>query len=288
MKLYYNCRKFFIISLLSFAVVLTGFFDLPRAQRVSSDQRVAVITFHAVSKDFEPNPTVISQDELEKTFQLMQQRGYRPINLEQFHGFIDGKIGVPQKAVLITFDDGYEDNFLLAYPMAQKYNFPAVIFAVAKWFSDYPRPEPHRPHLSADQAKTLMAKGLWSIAGHSYDGHRKVSGEKGPGSFYTTMVADNVYRESDLEYKARLWTDVSLTAFTLEKFGVKPVDFAFPYGSYNDTIKEILLKSGYKYFYTNDPGLNSPGQDPKHIFRLSSAPTADENLALLDYYFGNQ
>ncbi len=297
MKAWLNSNKYVIIYLIFLTVALTGFINISRtggqatilAQETSS-QKAAVLTFHAVSAGLEANPAVISQNELEKTFQLMLQNGYHPINLAQFHGFLDGgKSGVPEKAVLVTFDDGYEDNFLLAYPTAQKYRIPAVVFPVTKWFADYPRPEPHRPHLSLAQAQTIISEGLWSLGSHGYDGHRVVPGDPGTGFFYTTPVVQPGSNETEPEYKARIWNDVLLSTYTLERLvGIRPVDFAFPYGSSGEIAKEILARAGYRYLYTNEPGLNRPGQDPSRILRITAAKTAGQNLALLDAYFARE
>lgn len=278
-----NARKVCILFLLAFTIILTGFANEVPPQQ----QRVAVLTFHSVSNEFEMNPTVITQSELEKTFKLMQENGYNAISLQQFHNFIDGRGTVPDKAVLITFDDGYENNFTLGYPVARKYKVPAVIFAVTKWFSAYPRPEPHVPHLTEAQARTMLAEGLWTIASHSFDGHRKVPGATGPGAFYTTKIQQTGYNETDEAYKARLVGDIALSTFTLDKLGADPVDFAFPYGAYNDEAKEILAKSGYRYFFTSQKGLNKQGQDPHQIYRIPAGKLAIQNLAVLDYYFAN-
>jgi len=288
MNSWFNSHRILVITgLILLAVAAPGFFNVSGAQEIeiSADQRVAVLTFHSVYTGYDPNPVVISAQELEKTFQLLLQNGYHPITLEQFHNFIDGKHGVPDRAVLFTFDDGYEDNYLLAYPLAKKYKIPAIVFAVTKWFTDYPRPEPHRPHLTREQVRTFVYEGLWTVGSHSHDGHRKLPGYRGAGSFYATRIVEPGYIESEEAYKARIWNDIALSAFVLESLEVKPEDFAFPYGSYNDTVKDILLKTGYKYLYTNEPGLNTPGQDPAHIRRIPSAPTAEGNLILLDRYF---
>jgi len=294
MKAWFNGSRLIIMCYLLLALLMLGFLKIPKWYVNSTEpgslqeQRVAILTFHSVSKVPAANPVTISAAELDKTFSLLLQRGYHFINLEQFHDFIDGKASVPNKAVLITFDDGYQDNYLVAYPIAKKHQIPAVIFTVTKWFSEFPRPEPHIAHLNIEEAKSLLAEKLWTIASHSHDGHRKINGGNGPGAFYTTQVCQTDYNESEAEYKARLWNDIALSAFTLERVGAGRLDFAFPYDAYNETAKQIVKGLGYRYIYTNESGLNKPGQDPGHIRRIPSAQTARQNLALLEARFGNR
>lgn len=287
MKRWYISPKVLIVCLLFFSVLMTGFFDVPGGEEKKplSGPRVAILTFHSVTEEFQDNFTTISEAELAKTFQLLQENGYHFIDLEQFHGFIDGRFGLLDKSVLITFDDGYEDNYSLGYSIAKQDKVPAVIFAVTKWFTDYPRPEFHVPHMTAEQARIIASEGLWRVASHSHDGHRKVQELLGQGSYYTTRINQAGYKESEGDYKVRVWSDISMSTYTLEKLGFKPQDFAVPYGSYNSTVKEMLGKSGYKYLYTNEPGVNRAGQDPSRIMRISSAPTGERNLSLLNFFF---
>jgi peptidoglycan/xylan/chitin deacetylase (PgdA/CDA1 family) len=258
----------------------------------AKDQRVAVLVFHAVD-DVSTNPNSISLDQLEKTFQSLKTRGYHIITLQQFHDFIDGKAAVPPKAVLLTFDDGYQDIYQCVLPLTKKFNYPAVVFTVTKWFDTYYRPEPSHPHLSVQEAESLLQSGLWSIGGHTYDGHRTVmSGNYLQGPYYSTKQwkgAENCL-ETEAEYKARVWNDITLDRAVLKKLGVaEPLDFAFPYGAFNQDIVKMLNEAGYKYLYLyNEPGLNKPGQDPSYIYRIIASRNANETMALLDWYFSQK
>ncbi|MDD4238910.1 MAG: polysaccharide deacetylase family protein, partial [Desulfotomaculaceae bacterium] len=160
---------------------------LPEQQlELAKDQRVAVLLYHAVDDDPD-NLYSTSPEQLELTFQALKTSGYHPITLEQFHDFIDGKVAVPPKSVLITFDDGYRDIYEYVLPLTERFNYPAVVFAVTKWFDTYYRPEPSRPHLSVQEAGCLYESGLWSIGGHTYDGHRLgMSGNYVQGPYYVT------------------------------------------------------------------------------------------------------
>lgn len=284
--------------LVAFIVELTQPADLKRteqqpgsAQTGNGDQAVAVLLFHAV-ENAPATPNIMSSDTLEATFQAIKECGYHPIGLEQFHAFIDGRAGVPPKAVLITFDDGYRDIYEIVYPLTKKYNYPAVVFTVSKWFDPYPRPEHNRPHLNVSEAVELVKSGLWSVGGHSYEGHRQVevSGNQ-TEPYYVARAWNNTEgrHENKEEYYARVWSDISLDRAALERAGIKgPRDFAFPYGAFNSDVIEMLNKAGYVYLYMTEPGLNRRGQDPSYIYRISAGQSVHETMALLGWYFSRK
>lgn len=254
----------------------------------AKDQRVAVLLFHAVDY-VSTNPNSMSLDQLEATFQALKTCGYHPITLQQFHDFIDGKAAVPPKAVLITFDDGYRDTYQCVLPLTKKFNYPAVVFAITKWFDTYRRPEPSRPHLSVQEAVYLSQSGLWSIGGHSYEGHRLgMSGNYVQGPYYVTKLwkSPEDRLETEAEYKARVWNDIVLDRAALKRLGItEPLDFAYPYGAFNRDVVKMLNEAGYIYLYLNEPGLSRPGQDPSYIYRITAGRNAHETMALLGWYF---
>lgn len=258
---------------------------------LAKDQRVAVLLFHAVDY-VSTNPNSMSLEQLEMTFEALKTCGYNTITLEQFHDFLDGKAPVPPKAVLITFDDGYRDIYQCVLPLTKKFNYYAVVFAVTKWFDTYHLPEPSRPHLSIQEAAYLCESGLWSIGGHSYEGHRLVmSGNYVQGPYYTTRLwkgAENRL-ETEEEYKARVWSDIILDRAALQRLGiVEPRDFAYPYGACNQEVVKMLHEAGYVYLYLNKPGLNKPGQDLSGIYRITAGRDAHETMALLGWYFSRE
>ncbi len=134
-----------------------------------------------------------------------------------------------------------------------------------------------------------LLKYRWSIGGHSYDGHRLVeAGNNVKGPYYVTrMWLENERRsETDAEYKARVWSDISLDRVALKRAGVsEPVDFAFPYGAFNTDVVNMLNEAGYTYLYMDKPGLNRRGQDPSYICRITAGRSSHETMALLGWHF---
>lgn len=258
--------------------------------RNRNKEAVAVLLFHAIDPD--PSlPHAITPVELEKTFQALRKKGYFPLRLEEFHAFLQGKRLLRRPGVLITFDDGYADIYEFALPLTQKYRFPAVVFAVTKWFEPHRRPESHRPHLSKEQAAALLKSGYWYIAGHSYDGHHLVQSEAGrkvPFYLARKWLSEEGRRETEEERRARLWQDILLTRVTLERVGVKNVaDFAYPYGAWDEMTRTLLLEAGFRFHYTTEPGLNYRGQDPTRIKRIIASSKADDTIRILEQFFGH-
>lgn len=280
---------FFISALVgNFAMLGTNAFAATGSTAPTEQQEVAVLTLHASEAD-PSGKYIMSLAELQKTFQALKDNGFHPISLEQFHAFIDNGATVPERAVLLTFDDGYRDVYENVFPLTKRYNYPAVSFAVTKWFDRYPRPEISREHLTVDEAGELLGSGLWQIGGHSYDGHRvirTIHNQEGPFLVTLGYQERDFHLESEGEYQARVWQDISMNTAVLKLVGVKEAqDFAFPYGAYDDNLVKMLNEAGYKYLYTNEPGLNNPGQDPSAIRRINAAYTAKETIEILERYF---
>ncbi|MCL6638910.1 MAG: polysaccharide deacetylase family protein [Firmicutes bacterium] len=252
------------------------------------EKKVAVLLFHAIDPD-RTNPNAMRPEELEATFQAMKECGYRPISLDQFHGFIDGRTGVPEKAVLITFDDGYRDVYTYALPLTLRYRYPAVLFAITKWFDPGHRPEPARKHLSAGEAGALIRSGQWALGGHGYEGHRMIAGGNyTTGPYYLTRAwIDRQNRvETGDEYRRRVLEDLIRDRAWLEMAGGGGApDFAYPFGAWNSDLVELCQKAGYVYLYTNKPGLVTAGQDRTAIPRITAGHGSYETLALLAWYF---
>ncbi len=110
----------------------------------------------------------MSPTNFERTLVLLGKVRYSFIGLDRFHGHMAGRALVPPKALLISFDGGYAGMHAYAHPALARHRVPAVAFPALKWFSPHPRPERYRPHLTAEQAREMLASGLWAFGCHSY------------------------------------------------------------------------------------------------------------------------
>jgi peptidoglycan/xylan/chitin deacetylase (PgdA/CDA1 family) len=100
---------------------------------------VPVLMHHHVSPS--PGMITVSPENFESQIAWLAGNGWTSLTLDQYAGFLAGK-PVPRKSIVITFDDGYLDNWVYAHPILQKYGMHAVVFVVTGWMGEGPQ----RPH----------------------------------------------------------------------------------------------------------------------------------------------
>ena len=76
------------------------------------------------------NPMIIPTDKFSEQMKFLKENNYTTFTLDEVYNFFAGTIQVPKKSVVITFDDGYVDNYINAYPILKKYKFNATIFLI--------------------------------------------------------------------------------------------------------------------------------------------------------------
>lgn len=237
---------------------------------------VAVLMYHhlAPPSEREEEPGVITPDRFEQHLQLLRDEGYRLITAEQFAAFRDGRLRLPGRSVLITFDDGYESNYTFGYPLLQKYSAPALIFPVMIYFESNGQGA-WSPHLTTEQVAEMRQSGRIAFGGHSYDGHGFLPAGPGLriGPWLTTRawLPDLGRQETPAEYLLRIRQDIGLTRDWLLRLGVQDdaLHFALPNGASTPEELDELRTAGFRYIYSTDNSrLNRPGDDL--IYRIDA------------------
>lgn len=98
---------------------------------------VPVLMYHHVSPS--PGLVTVSPQTFSDHMAYLAERGYTSLTADQFLGFLQGSFQAPRRSVLITFDDGYLDNYVYAYPTLKSHGLRATIFCVTSWIADGPR-----------------------------------------------------------------------------------------------------------------------------------------------------
>jgi peptidoglycan/xylan/chitin deacetylase (PgdA/CDA1 family) len=108
--------------------------NFPRTDRkadfLAGVGKLRVLMYHSVSGDGFRNDLTVSRDQLEEHFQYLLAKGYSTILLSDLIAYTEHQRPLPPKPVLITFDDGFLNNYEIAYPLAQKYGIRINFFLV--------------------------------------------------------------------------------------------------------------------------------------------------------------
>jgi len=194
----------------------------------------------------------------EAQIRALAEAGYTGISFDELQAYVLRGEPLPEKPVVITFDDGYRSNYTLAYPILQKYGMKATIFAIGVSFgTDHYKDTDYAitPHFGADEAAEMTASGLISIQSHTYDMHQWPPYETG------SAVRENILQlpgESEESYVQALTEDFTRSRALLEGATGQPVDvLAYPAGQYS-TLAQVTLQSlGVHVTLSTNPGVNT-------------------------------
>jgi len=241
--------------------------------------RLAVLMYHEVDDRFKSAFTV-TPAHLESQIQMLKDEGYAFYTLTDVERLLAGEPGLPEKGVLLTFDDGYQSFAYEVADLAAKYDVPAVSFMIGMYadrsiiFG--------RPHMATVEMKKVSGTKL-ALAGHSYDAHRSGMTEEG---YEVPVLTSPIVGfpvpvpETREAYEARVLLDFERMGGVLRRFGFEQGarHFAFPFTARTETAVALGQKAGFQYFYVGGERLVTPGTDPTAIPRIhAGAPdiTAD-------------
>ncbi|PKQ74066.1 polysaccharide deacetylase [Aeromonas sobria] len=196
----------------------------------------------------------------EKHLRLMKWLGYETLTFRDLadKGFIH-RLQYGKKYLMITADDGYQDNLTRMLPLLEKYGYKAVVYVVTgegynRWDVEHPtNPDTKVSLMSGEQVKALAASGHVEIGGHTLT-HPRLS-------------------QLSLEQQAHEIQENKLQLETL--LGHPLLSFAYPYGDMNESAKEQAIAAGYRFAVATNSGPKAMHQDPYQLRRIAIFPRTD-------------
>ena len=202
---------------------------------------VPIIMYHKVTKDgSQLGKFAITPAALEEDLQFLRSKGYQAVTMQALIAFVHGAGKLPEKPIVLTFDDGYFSDYHYVYPLARQYKMPIVSSIIGKVTDDYTaegRTDILYPHLTWPQVEEMARSGLVEFQNHGYDIHCTRCGTSG---------AKRRSGESRAHYAARLEED--LTKFQArfeEHIGTAPAIFTYPFGAKSEGSDEVLKSLGF-------------------------------------------
>ena len=279
-------------SLKHFARIIICTLSLFSAFAFAQD-RYGVLAYHSVVDESAAEnqkqyfPQTISAQMLIKHFNWLKENGYNVISWQQVIDAENGKGTLPDNAVLLSFDDGYETMYNVVFPLLKAYNYPAVFAPVTGWLDTPANKKIAYADKMLDrsvfatwaQVKEMEQSGLVEVASHTHNLHNGINANPSGGQLPAVIAPEykNGKYETEDAYKNRLKSDFTRSVQTLvNHIGKKPRVMVWPYGQFNDVAVQLARQAGMPhYFSLGEKIINKVGD--KHIGRLLLNAETDLN-----------
>lgn len=259
-------RSVFIVIAAVLLLVSTAVNVVPVSSIISGTERdLPVVMYHQLTKNPKKSGKyVLTLEQFEKDLIFLKTKGYQSVTIKQLLDFSQGKGDVPEKAILITFDDGQETLYEYALPLLEKYGFTAVGFVVGALADYYTEIDDHNlnySYLNWQQIKEMSDGNVIEIESHSFDLHKNTGNRSG---------IKKKKDESVEQYREFLCSDVAKMKTAMENnTGKTPVAFAFPFGSFSRESTDILKECGFKMTLTCEERVSIIKKaEPESLFGL--------------------
>jgi biofilm PGA synthesis lipoprotein PgaB len=247
-----------IVRLFAAALALS----LGLAHPTSAAPEFQVIAYHDVRdyvrEQVDPDQYAISTRRLIDQFTWLRNNGFTPVSVSDLLAARRGEIELPEKAVLLTFDDGLRSVYTHVYPLLRLFEYPAVVSVVTSWISGESKPDDGAYAVSSEfvtweELREMHDSGLVEVASHSHNLHQGVpgnpQGNTQPAAI-TRRYLGTRYETHD-EYFTRIRDDLERSASLIhEHLGARPRVMTWPYGAYNQPLVELADELGMPITFT--------------------------------------
>ena len=241
-------KKFLLIAFLM--LLAAGKIFAQNVQQISEGPKILVLNYHQVQTA--NSALAVAEKDFDAQMNYLSSHGYVSITPDELYSGLNGEIELPPKPVLITFDDGYVDNYTNAFPILKYYGMRATIFVIPAFVGKY------NNYLTWDELREMEENGI-TVESHTMN-HYKLE-----------ELPDDEIRSELLNSKQMLE----------EQLG-HPVEFlAYPTGTYNLHIAGIAKEVGYKGAYTIKYGNVDLGSN---FYALERVPIFNTGRTMKDLY----
>ena len=225
--------------------------------------QVPIIMYHSLA-GMGRSSTSISGEAFEADLRYLRAQGYQAVTITALAAFVHQGEPLPERPVVLTFDDGYYNNYSVGLSLAEQYGMPIAVSVIGKdteiWSENLAIDEQHG-HVTWEQIREMAESGFVEILNHTWDLHKHEGGRSGAA----------IRPGEDLEhYRTVLEADVGRLQESLaERSGVRPFGFVYPFGKVCPEGDEILAEMGFLATLSCYDGVNTlTVGDPACLFSL--------------------
>ncbi|PFL18624.1 transcriptional regulator [Bacillus cereus] len=226
-----------IIVFVGAAIFAVNKFSSKKTVATDKKQKVPILLYHhMLTKDekqansnAKKSDMIVTSEQFEEQMKYLSEQNYHTLTLKEFEDFMSGKASIPEKSVLITFDDGLKTNYTHAYPILKKYKQHATAFLITAKLADKEEALDSTKLQRISKKNMEEMKDVFDYGSHTDDMHKKVKN-----------VAKIIEGSKD-EVKKDFEKSENLLHTNA---------FAYPFGKYNSTDLEILKELDFKFAFT--------------------------------------
>ena len=260
-----NLSIFIMAGLMIMSIILLPTTNAGTVQTNAKVQgiEVPIIMYHSVLKDENlQGKYVIAPYELESDLKYLTRHGYTTIVMQDLIDYVYNGKPLPDKPIILTFDDGYYNNYSYAFELMKKYNCKMVISIIGYCtdkFSEANEENVTYGNVTWNNLKDMLSSGLVEVQNHTYNMH-ETTGRKG---------IEKKSNETYDEYKQVVTEDIKkLQDKIKEKLNVVPNTFVYPFGAESDCSKQLLIDMGFKSTITCESRVNLITRDKSSLYEL--------------------
>ncbi len=212
--------------ILVFIILNTSFIYGFQAQNPYTQKTVCpVITYHDVLLNDElKNDWTVSAEKFENDIKLLLENNYTPIFTKDLAASYNGEFKLPEKPVIIQFDDGYQSFFNLVYPILYKYNIKAEVYIITDYTKDIPFVNNADTFLSWPQLKIMSDSGLVYVGLH--------------GKTHKTVINKEYTKEQLINDYNSAWNEIDT------HLGINSHYYVYPNGLFNSKTIDAFTQAG--------------------------------------------
>lgn len=201
-------------------------------------------------QDILPAPLFVTLEQFQQQMAYLHTEGYHTLTLAEVAAFYKDNITLPEKSILLTFDDCFQSLKHYAYPVLKSYGFKAVSFAVTGWLHNEQKPFNPKQSICLAESELHEMTDVFTYANHTHHFHQREN--------ETTSQMMTTSPDAFLE-------DL-VTCNTYDIIGAKDV-FAYPFGLFIDQNVETLALANFTLAFTTEAGINNKSTNPLRLKR---------------------